>query len=62
MTGGNADAAFEIRAARRADVPAIHGMIRALAAYENLADICVATESDLEHVVAAAWNWTARRE
>ena len=40
--------AFEIRAARREDVPAIHSMIGALAAYEKLVHLVVATEADLE--------------
>lgn len=39
--------AFEIRAARPADVPAVHAMIGALAAYEKLAHLHVATEADL---------------
>jgi GNAT superfamily N-acetyltransferase len=51
MSGVKAECAFDIRPARRADVPAIHGMIRALAAYEKLTDICVATESDLERAL-----------
>ena len=40
--------AFDIRAAARADVPAVHAMIRALAEYEKLAHLVVATESDLD--------------
>jgi len=40
--------AFEIRAARREDVPAVHSMIGALAAYEKLVHLWVATEADLE--------------
>jgi GNAT superfamily N-acetyltransferase len=44
---------FEIRQARREDVGAIHAMIRALADYERLAHLCVATEADLE---AALFN------
>jgi GNAT superfamily N-acetyltransferase len=40
-------AAYEIRAARPADVPAVHAMIRALAEYEKLAHLHVATEADL---------------
>jgi GNAT superfamily N-acetyltransferase len=39
---------FEIRPARREDVPAIHAMIRALAEYERLAHLCVASEADLD--------------
>ena len=38
---------FEIAPAVREDVPAVLGMIRGLAAYENLADHCVATEDGL---------------
>jgi GNAT superfamily N-acetyltransferase len=41
-------AAFDIRPARRGDVPAIHAMIRALAEYEKLAHLCIATEADLD--------------
>jgi GNAT superfamily N-acetyltransferase len=40
-------APFAIRSARRDDVSAIHGMIRALADYERLTDLCVATEQDI---------------
>jgi len=39
---------FEIRPARREDVGVVHVMIRALAEYEKLAHLCVATEADLE--------------
>lgn len=39
---------FDIRPARREDVPAIHAMIRALAEYERLAHLCVASEADLD--------------
>jgi len=39
--------AFDIRPAQPADVREIHSMIRALADYEKLADLCVATEDDL---------------
>jgi GNAT superfamily N-acetyltransferase len=39
--------AFQIRAAERNDVPVIHAMIRALADYEQLTHLCVATEGDI---------------
>jgi GNAT superfamily N-acetyltransferase len=39
---------FEIRAARREDLGAIVAMIRALAEYERLTHLCVATEKELE--------------
>jgi GNAT superfamily N-acetyltransferase len=39
---------FAVRAARRDDVSAIHAMIVALAGYEKLADLCVATEAQIE--------------
>jgi GNAT superfamily N-acetyltransferase len=39
--------AFEIRAARSDDVPAVHAMIGALAEYEKLAHLHVATPADL---------------
>lgn len=44
----NSDATFAIRPARREDVGAVHAMIRALAEFERLAHLCVATEADLE--------------
>jgi GNAT superfamily N-acetyltransferase len=40
--------AFDIRPARRADVPAVQAMIRALAEFEKLAHLCIATDADLE--------------
>jgi GNAT superfamily N-acetyltransferase len=40
-------AAFTIRPASRADVPAVHALIRALAEYEKLAHVCVGSEADL---------------
>lgn len=39
---------LDIAAAAPADIPMILGMIRALAEYERLAHLCVATEADLE--------------
>jgi GNAT superfamily N-acetyltransferase len=43
--------AYEIRMAALADVPAILGLIRELAAYEHLTEACVATEALLrEHL------------
>ena len=38
---------FSIRSAVRGDVAAIHSMIRELAEYERLADLCVATEAQI---------------
>ena len=38
---------FEIRPAQPGDVPAIHAMIGALAEFEKLAHLCVATEAQL---------------
>ena len=38
---------FEIRPAQPGDVPAIHAMIGALAEFEKLAHLCVATEAHL---------------
>ena len=38
---------FTIRNATRDDVPGIHAMIKALAQYEELAHLCVATEADI---------------
>ena len=51
MIDSSGNAGFDIRPARRADVPAIHAMIRALAEYERLTDICVATQMDLERAL-----------
>ncbi len=48
MKASEAPTAFEIRAARREDVAAIHAMIGALAVYEDLAHLHVATEADLD--------------
>jgi GNAT superfamily N-acetyltransferase len=44
---GSSAAGFRIEAATRADLPDILGMIRALAEYEKLSHLCVATETDL---------------
>jgi GNAT superfamily N-acetyltransferase len=44
----NGNATFDIRPARPEDVGAVHAMIRALAEFERLAHLCVATEADLE--------------
>jgi GNAT superfamily N-acetyltransferase len=38
---------FTVRAASHADVPELHAMIRALAEYEKLTHLCIASESDL---------------
>jgi len=48
MRSLDATAPFDIRPAGRSDVPAIHALIRALAEYEKLVDLCVVTERDLE--------------
>ena len=42
---------FQICPARREDVPAVRAMIAALAAYEKLAHLCVATETDLDQAL-----------
>ncbi len=41
------DRSFRIRAIRREDVPELHALIRGLAEYERLTNICTATEQDL---------------
>ena len=41
------DRSFRIRSATPADVPDLHALIRGLAEYERLSDICVSTEDDL---------------
>ncbi|MEP7206973.1 MAG: GNAT family N-acetyltransferase [Casimicrobiaceae bacterium] len=38
---------FTLRLATPADVPVVLGLIRSLAAFERLSDLCVATEADL---------------
>jgi GNAT superfamily N-acetyltransferase len=48
MTTMDTDGEFEIRPARRGDVPELHQMILALAAFEKLTDICVAKAADIE--------------
>lgn len=56
---------FAIWPAQREDIAAVHAMIRGLAAYENLANLCVASEADLRDAlwgphpaaeVLIAWN------
>ena len=47
MSAVETPSAFEIRPAQPGDVPAIHGMIGALAEFERLAHLFVATEADL---------------
>jgi GNAT superfamily N-acetyltransferase len=46
--------AFDIRPARREDVPVVHALIRALADFEKLAHLCTATESDLDAALFGA--------
>ncbi len=48
MTTTTTNSDFEIRPARRADVPALHEMILALAEFEKLTALCVATVADIE--------------
>jgi GNAT superfamily N-acetyltransferase len=43
-----------IGAARVADVPALHAMIRALAEYEKLTHVCTGTEDELRAALASA--------
>jgi GNAT superfamily N-acetyltransferase len=47
VSAADADRGVEIRRARPADVPAIHAMIGALAHYEKLERLHVATEQDV---------------
>jgi GNAT superfamily N-acetyltransferase len=54
MSAPGSQQAFDIRPARREDVQAIHAMIRALAAYEKLSNLCVATEDDLDAALFGA--------
>ena len=46
--------AFRVQAATRADLPDVLDMIRALAEYEKLAHLCVATEADLARSLFAS--------
>ena len=48
MTTTSISSHFEIRAARPADAPALHEMILALAEFEKLTALCVATVADIE--------------
>jgi GNAT superfamily N-acetyltransferase len=41
------DRSFRVTSARPEDVPDLHALIRGLAEYERLSDICVSTEDDL---------------
>lgn len=50
MTGGR----FHIAPACPSDVPDIQALIRALAAYEQLASLCVSTEADLADALFGA--------
>jgi GNAT superfamily N-acetyltransferase len=50
----DADRRFAIRVARRDDVPAIHAMIGALAKFERLEHLHVATERDIERALFGA--------
>ena len=54
MISPGRDNAFEIRPARPGDIRAIHMMIRALADFEKLTDLCVATEADLDRALFGA--------
>lgn len=45
---------FDIRPARREDIRVIHAMVRALADYEKLSHLCVATEGDLDAALFGA--------
>ena len=42
---------FDIRPARRADVPVVHALIRQLAEFEKLTHLFVATESDIDRAL-----------
>lgn len=53
-TSAVAPVAFAIRRARREDVAAVHDMIGALAEYEQLKHLCVATVDDLEAALFGA--------
>jgi GNAT superfamily N-acetyltransferase len=51
MSPADRPTTFEIRSARRDDLPVILGLIRGLADFEKLSHLCVATESDLDAAV-----------
>jgi GNAT superfamily N-acetyltransferase len=48
MNATRVSAEFDIQPARREDLAAVLTMIRALADYEKLAHLCIATEADLD--------------
>lgn len=49
--------AFTIRPAGAADVATVHAMIRALAEYERLGHLCVASEADLAQALFGPRPW-----
>ena len=48
MTPSPAPQKFDIRPARREDIAVVHAMVHALADYEKLAPLCVASQADLD--------------
>ena len=42
---------FRVAAARPADVPDLHALVRGLAEYERLSDLCISTEADLHRAL-----------
>jgi GNAT superfamily N-acetyltransferase len=46
-TGSSRTPTFRILPATPADIPSLHGLVRALAEYERLSDICTSTDADL---------------
>ena len=50
---------FDLQPARPADAGAVHAMIRALADFERLSHLCVATESDLADAGSRSWFYPA---
>jgi GNAT superfamily N-acetyltransferase len=54
MSAARSQGAFDIRPARREDIRAVHAMVHALADYEKLSGLCVATEADLDAALFGA--------
>jgi len=51
---GENNRSFRISAVQPADIPSLHRLVRDLAEYEQLSEICVSTESDLRDALFGA--------
>jgi hypothetical protein len=50
-TGSSGPPTFRILPATPADIPGLHALVRALAEYEHLSDICTSTQADLQRAL-----------